>query len=175
MTDAASMTRTVPSRRQRGMTLIELIVFIVVVSVGLAGVLSVFNVVVKSSADPLIAKQALAVAEAMLEEITLKSFCDPSTLDISTMPATCGAHETEGGVRESFDDVYDYQGYARTGIRHLRSDAEILPGLASYAVSVTLTPNTAPTTALDRYQIDVTVTDPSGQNISLTGYRYHYD
>lgn len=175
MTDTAAMPRMVQSRRQRGMTLIELIIFIVVVSVGLAGVLSVFNVVVKNSADPLIAKQALAVAEAMLEEITLKSFCDPSTLDTSTTPATCGAHETEGGAREAFDDVFDYQGYARTGIRHIRNDGEILPGLASYAVSVTLTPNTPPTTALVRYQIDVTVTDPSGQNISLTGYRYHYE
>lgn len=60
------------------MTLIELIVFIVVVSVGLAGVMSVLNLTVMRSADPLVAKQAMAVADALLEEITLKNFCDPT-------------------------------------------------------------------------------------------------
>lgn len=65
-------------RRQSGLTLVELIIFIVIVSVGLAGVLSVFNVVVRRSADPLVTKQALAVADAMLEEILLKDFCDPT-------------------------------------------------------------------------------------------------
>ncbi|HET6720167.1 MAG TPA: type II secretion system protein, partial [Rhodocyclaceae bacterium] len=77
--------------RQRGMTLIELIVFIVVVSVGLAGVLSVFNVAVRNSADPLITKQALAVADALLEEILLKDFCDPTPAVASTANLTSGS------------------------------------------------------------------------------------
>lgn len=63
---------------QRGVTLIELIVFIIVVSVGLAGVLSVLNLVTRTSADPLVTKQAMAVADAMMEEILLKDFCDPT-------------------------------------------------------------------------------------------------
>lgn len=74
--------------QQRGMTLIELIVFIVVVSVGLAGVLTVFSVTVRNSADPLVVKQALAVADSLLEEILLKDFCDPdSTLEVSATTA----------------------------------------------------------------------------------------
>ena len=36
---------------QRGLTLIELIIYIVVVLVGLAGVLTVFNTTVRGSAD----------------------------------------------------------------------------------------------------------------------------
>lgn len=79
------------SSRQRGMTLIELIVFIVVVSVGLAGVLSVFNIAVRSSADPLITKQALAVADSLLEEILLKDFCDPTPAVASTANLTSGS------------------------------------------------------------------------------------
>lgn len=76
---------------QRGMTLIELVVFIVVVSVGLAGVLSVFNVVVKGSADPLVTKQALAVADSLLEEILLKDFCDPSSVIEVTADTAIGS------------------------------------------------------------------------------------
>src|ERR1035437_6169769 len=63
---------------QRGFTLIELIIFIVVVSVGLAGILSVMNTVVKSSADPMVRKQTLAIAESLLEEILLKDYADPN-------------------------------------------------------------------------------------------------
>ena len=43
--------------RTRGFTLIEIIIFIVVVSAGLAGILSVMNTVVKSSADPVVRMQ----------------------------------------------------------------------------------------------------------------------
>ncbi len=65
--------------RQKGISLIELIMFIVIVSVGIAGILSVMNVTTQASADPLIRKQALAIAESLLEEITLQPFtyCDP--------------------------------------------------------------------------------------------------
>ena len=47
--------------RQAGLTLVELIVFIVIVSVGLAGILVTYDTVVRHSADPLVRKQALAV------------------------------------------------------------------------------------------------------------------
>ena len=62
------MTRS----QQRGFTLIELIIFIVVVGAGLAGILSVMNTVVKSSADPMVRKQAIALADSILEEILQK-------------------------------------------------------------------------------------------------------
>ena len=58
--------------QQRGFTLIELIVYIVVVTFALAGILSVMNVVVKNSADPMVRKQAIVLAESILEEILQK-------------------------------------------------------------------------------------------------------
>lgn len=84
------------ARPQRGMTLIELIVFIVVVSLGLAGVLTVFNAVVRSSADPLVTKQALAVADSLLEEILLKDFCDPTPAIEVSATLTAGAATVTG-------------------------------------------------------------------------------
>ncbi len=69
--------------RQLGISLIELIMFIVIVSVALAGILLVLNVTTKSSADPLVHKQALAIAESLLEEVELMPFtyCDPDDVN----------------------------------------------------------------------------------------------
>lgn len=61
-------------RDQRGVTLVELIVFIVIVSTALAGTLSVLNMTSAHSADPMIQKQMLAIAEALIEEVTLQPF-----------------------------------------------------------------------------------------------------
>lgn len=63
-------------RNSRGFTLIEMIITIVAISVGLAGLLVVFQVVVKSSADPLVAKQLMSIAEAQMEGAMLKEFAD---------------------------------------------------------------------------------------------------
>ncbi|HEX4943228.1 MAG TPA: prepilin-type N-terminal cleavage/methylation domain-containing protein, partial [Usitatibacteraceae bacterium] len=57
------------SRRQAGISLVELVMFIVVVGIGVAGILSVLNVTASRSADPLPVKQALAIAESLLEEV----------------------------------------------------------------------------------------------------------
>src|SRR5665647_2470350 len=43
-----------------------------------AAILSVINTVVKSSADPMVRKQTMAIAESMLEEILLKDYANPT-------------------------------------------------------------------------------------------------
>lgn len=63
-------------RNTRGFTLIEMIITIVVIGVGLAGILLVFQTVVKSSADPLVTKQLINIAEAQLEGEMLREFND---------------------------------------------------------------------------------------------------
>lgn len=77
-------TRT--SRRIAGFTLIELIVFIVIVSVGLAGVLSSLNISTRHSADPLQPKQALAIAEATLESMLLRDYAALSPAPAASTP-----------------------------------------------------------------------------------------
>ena len=59
-----------------GFTLVEMIITIVVISIGLAGVLVTFQTVVKSSADPLITKQMISIAEAQMEGALLKEFAN---------------------------------------------------------------------------------------------------
>ena len=145
---------------ERGFTLIELLVFIVVVSTGLAGILSVMDTVVKSSADPMVRKQAVAVAESLLEEIMLKDFSNPP--------------EGYAGLsRAEFDDGGDYAGY-KTSAGIVDQAGAAVPGLGNYnflpAVTVVSTSDLGGVAAL---KITVSVTGP-GITFSLSGYRSNY-
>src|SRR5690606_11047646 len=90
--------------RQRGVTLMELVVSIVVVAIAASAVLGVLSHSVGRSADAMAMSQAVAIAESYLEEIMLKPFADPD--------GTSG--ET---ARTSFDDVDDYDGLVDVGAR----------------------------------------------------------
>lgn len=138
----------------RGFTLIELIFFIVVVSVGLAGVLKVMNVGVAASADPLVRKQASALAESILQEVLQKAYTDPD-------PAVSTGEST----RATFDDVDDYNG---------RSNAiftDLPASLSGYTITIAVAASTLGSVAAKR----VTVTVSRGaESISLAGYRTAY-
>ena len=83
-------------RRQIGLTLIELIVFIVIVSVAIVGVLSVLNITVMRSSDPLVQKQAQALAEGLLEEIQTAYFAYCDGADVQLKYARDVADCTDG-------------------------------------------------------------------------------
>lgn len=168
----------------RGLTLIELIVFIVIVSTALAGVLTVFNVVTKNSADPVRAKQALAVAEALMDEILNKRFSNPS----GGYAADCINFPTTKCDRTQFDDVADYAGYSRSGVVELPADtgsnASALPALSSYAVAVSVSsPGTFSVSGFDDVsssnclKVKVVVTDAGsgGTSYTLTAYAFNND
>ena len=138
----------------RGFSLIELIFFIVIVSVALAGILQVMQVTTQASADPMVRKQALALAESVLQEVLQKAYTDPDPL-VSTGETT----------RETFDDVDDYNGRTQTTFTDLPA------GLSAYTVAITVAPATLGTLAVKR----VTVTVARGaESISLQGYRGNY-
>jgi len=145
-----------PSSRwsQRGFTLIELIIFIVVVSAGLAGILSVMNTVVKSSADPMVRKQATALAESILEEIVLKAYTDPD-----------GTNAGETG-RSNWDNVDDYN--AKTNVDFPDLPAE----LASYGIGIVVDDGSA-VLGVPARRVTVTITHGSDV-VSMVGYRSNY-
>lgn len=150
--------------KRRGFTLVELVLLVVVLSAALAGVLLVFQNTVRASADPQVYKQAIAIGEALLDEILLNSY-DP----------------VAGGTsRTDYNDVDDYNGYSTTGgMKDIQNAA--IPGLADYnvgAVSVTtVTLNDSGgtlTPVAEAKRITVTVTGPAGFAVSLDGYRLRY-
>ena len=145
--------------RSRGFTLIELIIFIVIVGVAMAGILSVFNTSVKSSADPMVRKQTIAIAESLLEEILQKEYVNPS-----------GGNT--GSTRALFDDVDQYAGYSTSG-GMVDVSGTAVTGLGSYNISPAVTVSTATLGSLSVKKITVSVTGPGG-TISLSGYRGNY-
>lgn len=182
------------SERQRGLSLIELVMFIAIVGMALAGILVVYDNAVRGSADPMVRKQAVAIAESVLSEVLMQPFswCDPQdpANDAATPPASgadCTTPQDNGGAlgpqpgsesrssgTDPFDNVADYHGFTmNAGITSL--DGTAFPELSDYAASVTVTrAGAAFGLSSDAVlRVDVLVTG-RGQNITLTGYRLRH-
>ena len=177
------------ARSQAGLSLIELIMFIVIVGVGLAGILSVLNLTAQKSADPMIRKQMLAAAESLLEEVELMPFtyCDPDDPAVLTAPNPAGCVTAEGtttipagegrGTPTPFDNVGDYGGTTGTlTISPLTDVSNSAIGmLAGYSATVNVaTSALGGIAAADSLLITVTVTASTGESLALSGYRTRY-
>ena len=147
--------------RQSGTTLIELVIAIVIISIAASTILMAISTSVASSADPMIRHQAVAIAEAYLEEIALKSFVDPDGVDGEAS-------------RDLYDDVDDYDGLVDNGARN-QFDAAIAD-LSNYTVSVAVTASSAlPSIAsTDLYLISVTITHSASINFTVSAYRANF-
>ncbi|BBN89937.1 hypothetical protein AZSP09_29600 [Azospira sp. I09] len=174
------------SRRLGGFTLIETIVFLLVVGIGVAGLLSAMSTAIRFSADPLPQKQALALAESLMEEITSAgfTFCqpqDPNFLSATnTAQCTAGMVENVGpdtfsGVLEArpYDNVNDYVGEFG---KPLKIDAtDLSSGIAApagYDAWVTISQlGIAGISATESLLVNVMVTGPDNTRISLDGFR----
>ena len=177
-----------PARRERGLSLIELVVFIVVLAIGVTGVAILFNQMTLSSVDPVVRKQALAIATSLMEEIELRAFtyCDPDdpAVGSATSAAGCAIPEAIGPeagetryADPRFDNVNDYNGFSMSGgIRDVTNT--LVPGLGGYAASVSVQPIAAGELpgipVSEGLRITVSVTGPANANVVLQGYRLRY-
>lgn len=143
---------------ERGATLIELVVSIVVIAIAASAVLGVLSRSVGRSADAMVLAQAVSVAEAYLEEISLKPYADPDGVDGEAL-------------RTDFDDVDDYNGLVDNGARDQFGAA--LASLSAYTVNVTVATSAAlpGVPAADTERVDVQVTHPGNITVRLSGYK----
>lgn len=155
------------SSRSRGFTLAEIIVLIVVVGVALVGVLLVFQNTVAGSADPQVRKQAIAIAEGLLDEILLASY-DPI--------APAG-----GATRADFNDVFDYNAYdtAPGGMEDIQGNP--IAGLGNYNARVDVSGEVTLSDSLGlgasrarRVTVTVTIAGAPDHTITLEGWRIGY-
>ena len=143
-----------PDQSQTGVTLVELILSIVIISIALTGVLVVINKTVSHSADPVVEHQAIAIAESYLEEILLLAYSDPDASEV-------------GETRATYDDVDDYNGLSDIGVHDQNGTA--IANLSFYNVAVVVSTVTL-SGSIAAKRIDVSVTG-LGKTITLTGYR----
>ena len=179
---------------QRGVSLIELVLVIVIVSIGVAGFMSVINLTTGRSSDPLLRVQANAIAESYLEEAMLKPFCDPNwdpdsnptTTTVCPTDCVSRACATCRGVgigwtteaRGSYDDVCDYS-FTDTGA--VDQTGTPIAALSNFNVTISTVDNDTLNglngTAGRVARIDVNVTHATHPdiNVTLSGYRTNFD
>lgn len=158
-------------RDTSGVTLVELVLSIVIISVTVTGTFLAINRTVRSSADPMIVKQALAIGEAYLEEILLKDYYDP---DLGAGGGICPLVEPAG--RPEYDNVCDYDTLDDSGAED--HDGNAITGLESYRVRVAVETAAANLGALtgdtEVVRVDVRVTHGSVVDLTLSGYRTNF-
>jgi len=149
------------ARQQKGSTLVELLVSIVIVSIAASTILGVLSMTTAGSADPMIRHQAAAIAEAYLEEILLKPLTDPDGVDGE-------------GARADFDDLDDYDGLSDVGARDQFGNP--MAALGGYNVAVSVSPSAAlpAVPVADTLRVDVVVTHTNDINFALSGYRTRF-
>ena len=140
---------------QRGVSLIEMIVFIVVVSIALGALVNVYRQATLRNADPIIRIRALEAAQSRLDEIIALQYDAMSpaggipACGLGTAPACNNLTDNDGNDVDDFHNQTDtpYPGYIR---------------------SVTVVANN------NIKIITVTVTAPTGDTIVLASERANF-
>lgn len=133
-----------------GVSLIELIVFIVVVSIALLALIGVYNQATINNVDPIIRVRALESAQSKLDEILALKYAENTPT--GGIPACSVCDDTPDA---NMNDVDDYRGWSDTPY----------PG---FNRSVTVT------TANNIKLITVSVTTPTGETILLAAERANF-
>lgn len=157
------------ARAESGATLIEMVVSIVIIALVVTGTLLLVQKVAVHSADPMVERQALAVAQAYLEEVLLRPYWDPA------LGSGAGACPTPPASRALYDNVCDYQGLDDAGAAD--QSGTPVAGLGAYRVRVSV--DAAATLGGlsgpgDVLRVDVRVTHPASVDLRLSGFRARY-
>jgi MSHA pilin protein MshD len=158
-----------PVNQQRGATLVEVVLFVLIIGIALSSVLGTLGFAVGRSADPLVQRQALAIAESLMQEIVAQPFTtdDP---DGGADAAGPESGEARGSATAPFDHVNDYHGYAMNGV--VDAGGTPIAGLAAYSAQVTVQAQALDGIAAnDGLLITVSVAGPGGALVTLSGFR----
>lgn len=137
-------------RIQLGVSLIEMVVFIVVVSIALLALVGVYRQATINNVDPIIRVQALEAAQSKLDEILSLKYSENTPT--GGIPACAPCDDTPDS---NMNDVDDYRGW---------SD-QPYPG---YIRSVDVTTNNS------IKLITITVTTPSNESVLLAVERANF-
>ena len=135
---------------QSGVSLIEMIVFIVVVSIALLALVGVYNQATINNVDPIVRVRALEAAQSKLDEILALKYAENTPT--GGIPACSPCDDTPDS---NMNDVDDYRGW---------SDVPY----AGYSRRVTVVTNN------NIKLITVIVTTPTGETMLLAAERANF-
>lgn len=165
---------------QRGATLVELVMTIVIISVAIAGVVGAFALISGRSADALNETRAVELAQLYLDEVMSKKYDDqtpPGGVDGNGNPYTgadrCGVSD-EGQSRTEYDDVDDYDSI--NGPPTSKVDNTALSGYSGYTVAIDVVCAGADLSVSnnDVKRIDMTISSPGGGSFIFSAYKANF-
>ncbi|XQF93008.1 type IV pilus modification PilV family protein [Pseudoalteromonas espejiana] len=178
-----------PALKQRGFTLIELIIGIVMFAIALSIITALIAPQAKQSAAPIIALRASELGQALMNEMLGKSFdehsersppfrrCSEASLGAQpcSLTSELGADNTE--VRSNFNDVDDY--IALTGQPISDSLGNTLVPYADFSLSVQVQYDSDLNQATNNdgvafKRITIEVTSPLGEVYGFSAYKGNY-
>ncbi len=147
----------------QGVTLIELVISIVIISIAVTGIMMLFIGTTKSSADPMVRAQALAIAQSYVDEIIMQPYVNDGP--------------TSG--RANYNEVDDYNAIT-SGSAIEDQFGNSIPALAAYRAEVQVencntTICSNPFNSINAKKITVNISHSGlGIKIPLTAYRTDY-
>ena len=146
----------------RGFTLVELVISIVVIATTLVALNVAFTSLLRPSADSMLVVQSLATAEGYLEEILGRGFVDPDDGTVCPTPEAS---------RESYDNLCDYNNLDDSGARDQFGNP--ITGLEGFRVRVSVDSgyDLNGVNGGKAIHVLVRVTHPASIDMSLSGYR----
>tara|TARA_R110001592_G_scaffold363077_1_gene680044 strand:+ start:8822 stop:9364 length:543 start_codon:yes stop_codon:yes gene_type:complete len=170
-------------RQQQGVTLVELVISIIILSIAMIALMNAFSVSMLGSADPLWRNKTLKLAQLYLDEIQAKNY-DHNTpvggVPFDATPSCASLGPEVGETRATFNDVDDYDGLSEAPFSLI---AALDSSYSNYLVSVSVTCDGSTLDAVDTLnatsntqakKITVTITPPDQTALPFAAYRGNF-
>lgn len=166
--------------QQSGYSLIELIITVVLTSIVIIVFYQVFAFNQRQSTSPVLQVKAAELAQAYLEEISLRKYDENSPAgngqrcNSPSAPACSATLGSNGETRQFYDDVDDYNGLTESPPRDAFDN--IRTGFNNFTTTITVTyaGTDFGLNAQDAKRIQVTIDSPEGDQFTFSQYRGNF-
>ncbi|KZZ20537.1 hypothetical protein A3752_11485 [Oleiphilus sp. HI0081] len=181
----ANVTRSRSLSRQQGVTLVELVISIVILSIAMVAVLNSFSFTMKHSADPLWRNKTLKLTQLYFDEILSKNYDHATPVGGVPMVASPGCTAADLGpdspgdvleTRSVYNDVDDYDGL--TDAPPVSLTAGLDSSYDSYSVSISVACDTANLVSASATnhakKITISITPPGQSTMTFAAYKGNF-